>query len=118
MKLLTAQEINTLVSGIGLDYAYYQFPEGTEQPTPFICFYISNSNDMGADNSNYCKIRQLVIELYTDNKDYEKEAAVETALTNAGLVYQTEETYLDSERMYMVAYTAQIIFTEVSNNGE
>lgn len=109
---MTAQEINTLVASIGLDYAYYQFPEGTSQAPPFICFYISNSDDLGADNINYVKIRQLVIELYTDNKDYDQEAAVEEALKDAGLFYQTDESYIESERLYMVTYTAEIIFVE------
>ncbi len=115
---MTAHEINTLVASLGLNYAYYEFPEGTAVATPFICFYIERSDDFAGDNINLVKIRQLVIELYTDNKDYELEAAVEAALKNAGLYYQTEETYLDGERMFMVTYTASIIFTEEENNGE
>lgn len=114
---MTAQQIKTLVSSIGLPYAYYQFPEGTAQAPPFICFYISRSDDLSADNINFTKIRQLVIELYTNNKDYVKEAAVEAVLTNAGLFFQTDESYIDTERMYMVTYTSEIIFEENYNNG-
>lgn len=106
-----------MVAGIGLPYAYYQFPEGTEQACPFICFYFTNSNDLAADDTNYQKIRPLAIELYTDNKDFTTEAAVESALNSNGLVYAREETYLDSERMYMVTYTTEIVITEEINNG-
>ncbi len=109
---MTAQEINELIALIGLPYAYYQFPEGTEQPTPFICFYLSGSNDFMADRKNYVKIRQLNIELYTDNKDYEMEAAVETVLTEHNLSYRVEESYLDSERMHMVTYISEIILKD------
>ncbi len=109
---MTAQEINELVASIGLPYAYYQFPEGTDQPAPFICFYLSGSNDFMADRKNYVKIRQLNIELYTDNKDYDTERAVEAALAEHNISYRTEESYLNSERLYMVTYMAEIILND------
>lgn len=114
---MTYKQVATMIAGIGLPYAYYQFPEGTAQACPFICFYFTNSNDLAADDTNYQKIRPLAIELYTDNKDFTTEAAVESALNRNGLVYAREETYLDSERMYMVTYTTEIVITEEINNG-
>ena len=114
---MTYKQVATMIDGIGLPYAYYQFPEGTDQACPFICFYFTNSNDLAADDTNYQKIRPLAIELYTDNKDFTTEAAVESVLNSNGLVYAREETYLDSERMYMVTYTTEIVITEEINNG-
>ena len=67
---MTIKEVATMVASIGVPYAYYQFPEGTEQATPFVCFFYSRNNDMKADDANYQKIEHLVIELYTDNKDF------------------------------------------------
>ena len=113
---MTYKEVADMVAGIGLPYAYYQFPEGTDQPCPFVCFYFTDSNDLAADNTNYQRIRQLTVELYTDNKDFEHEEAVETALNGSGLVYSRLETYIDSERMYMVAYTTEVVITEEINN--
>lgn len=98
------------MASFGLPYAYYQFPEGTEQAPPFVCFYLSGSDDLYADRTNYLKIRELAVELYTDNKDYASEQVIEAALNNAGLTFQEEETYLDSERMYLHTYITQIIF--------
>lgn len=111
---MTAREIASLVSSFGFPYAYYQFPDGTAEEPPFVCFYLSGSDDLIADNYNYSKIRSLTIELYTDNKDYSAEATIEAALTNAKIPYQTTETYIDSERLYMVTYNAEILF----NGGE
>ena len=113
---MTTKEVATMVASIGIPYAYYQFPEGTEQSCPFICFFFSSSDDLVADNTNYQPIRQLSIELYTDDKDYTTEATVETTLNTSGLVYSREETYLGSERMYMVTYTTEIVITEENNN--
>lgn len=114
---MTYKEVATMISGFGIPYAYYQFPEGTGQACPFVCFYFNSSNDLAADDTNYQKIRPLIIELYTDNKDFTTEATIEAALNSSGLVYAREETYLDSERMYMVTYMTEIVLTEEINNG-
>ena len=114
---MTFKEVATMIAGFNLPYAYYQFPEGTEQACPFVCFYFDRSNDLAADNTNYQKIRPLVIELYTDNKDFTTEATIEAALNTNGLVYAREESYIDSERMYMVTFMTEIVITEEINNG-
>ena len=114
---MTYKEVATMIAGFGLPYAYYQFPEGTDQACPFVCFYFNSSNDLAADDTNYQKIRPLVIELYTDNKDFTTEATIEAALNSSGLVYAREESYLNTERMYMVTYTTEIVITEERNNG-
>lgn len=111
---MTYQEVDALVAGLGLPYAYYQFSEKTAQPTPFICFYFGDSADFIADNINYQKIRPLLIELYTDDKDFDLEEQIETALTAAGLVYTRTEYYIGTERMYQITYTMEVII----NGGE
>lgn len=108
---MTYEQVATMVSSIGLPYAYYQFPEGTAVAPPFVCFYFEGSDDLYADDKNYQKIRPLTIELYTDNKDFSLEATVEGILTSNGLTYARNESWIDSERMNMVAYTADIIIT-------
>lgn len=108
---MTYPQIATIVASIGVPYAYYQFPEGTAVAPPFVCFYFEGSDDLYADDKNYQKIRPLTIELYTDNKDFSLEATVEGILTSNGLTYARDESWIDSERMNMVAYTADIIIT-------
>lgn len=93
-------------------YAYYQFSEDTAQPPPFICFYYSGDNDFLADNSNFKRIAVLVIELYTDEKDFALEKAVENALASNELVYSKAESYIDSEKMLMVTYETNVVITE------
>lgn len=109
---MTYRQVATMINSIGIPYAYYQFPDGTGQACPFICFFFSDSNDLAADDTNYQKIRTLNIELYTDNKDFALEETVETVLNSNGLVYDRTEEYLDSERMFMVVYTTDILVTE------
>ena len=112
---MTYQEIETLVAGIGYPNAYYQFEEGTELNPPFICFYYPGRNDAKADNSNYAPITGLTIELYTDNKDFVAEAAVEAALEAAEIVYGKQESYIESEKMYMITYNTEVLITDEEN---
>lgn len=114
---MTYKQVASMISSTGLPYAYYQFPEGTAQACPFICFYFTRSNDLAADDTNYQKIRQLAVELYTDSKDFPTEETVENVLNSNGLFYTREETYIDTERMYMVTYLTEIVITEENNNG-
>ena len=109
---MTYKQVAEMVGSIGVPYAYYQFPNNTGIAPPFVCFYFDSSNDFDADNTNYQRIRPLSIELYTENKDFTLEQTVENVLNQNGLVYSREETYLDSERMYMVTFMTEIIITE------
>lgn len=109
---MTFTEVATMIHSIGVPYAYYQFPEGTDQACPFICFYFDSSSDFSADNRNYQKIRPLSIELYTDNKDFTLEKTVEDVLSVNGFVYTREESYIDSERMYLVVFETSVAITE------
>lgn len=114
---MTYKELNTFIAGLGLPYAYNEFPDDTPQVPPFICFLFDSSNDFIADDTNYAKIRPLTIELYTAEKDFELEDTIEEALSNGGFVYTRSETYLDNEHMNMVIYETEIVITEENNNG-
>lgn len=109
---MTYKDVSAMLASFGLPYAYYQFEEETAKPPPFICFYYPRASDLLADNENYQKIRILVIELYTDEKDFELEERIEAGLTANDLVYTRQETYLDDERMFEVAYETSIVITE------
>lgn len=92
-------------------FAYYQFTQETAKEPPFICYYFTNDNDFGADNINYQAIRTAVIELYTDNKDFTLEAAVETLLKNNEMRFTKNEAYISSEKMYLVTYETEVVIS-------
>ena len=109
---MTFQEVAQMVSSIGLPFAYYQFDEDTAEPPPFIVFYYPEDFDLKADGTNYKKIESLIIELYTDNKDFAQEAAVEAVLKAHELVWSRVETYIESEKLYMVTFNTSILIEE------
>ena len=115
---MTQKEIATMVRTIGLPFAYYQFTEDTAVPPPFVCFYLESSDDAFADNSNYQRIETLNIELYSDEKDYDNEAAIEAVLFNTGLTFARNEAYIGDQKMYMVTYQSEVLITqEVESDG-
>lgn len=115
---MTYQEINTLIESIGVPSAYYQFTADTAVPPPFICFYFDYDSDLFADNLNYQKVGHLIVELYTDAKDFDLEARVESVLNRAGIAYARNEMPIDSEKMYLVTFSTNLIITqEETTNG-
>lgn len=106
---MTRAEINTLLKGVGVPTVYHHFREGTGQQPPFICFYYPNDDDFKADNTHYVRVDALTVELYTDNKDFGLESTLETALLGAGVVFSKTETYIDSEKMYMIVYETEVL---------
>lgn len=112
---MTYEAIADMIASIGLPNAYDHFdPEDKNKPSgpPFICFLYPDNNDFVADDHNYVHVEQLVIELYTDNKDFDHETAIEDVLNGASLPFEKDSTWLDDERMYQTTYT-----TEVCING-
>lgn len=106
---MTYKQIASMVSSIGLSYAYYQFPEGTAQAPPFVVFFYADTDDVFADDTNYQRIATLNIELYTNEKDFATESTIEQILTNNNLTYYKEENYIDSEQMWQIAYEMEVI---------
>ena len=113
---MTTQEVATMIAGIGLPYAYDHFTD-EDKPSgpPFICFFYPNSADMMADNVNYQGITALVIELYSDNKDFTNEAAIETALTASELPWVKSEAWIETEQMFQVTYETEVLLTAPDN---
>lgn len=118
---MSTKDIATMLTSIGVPFAYHHFDDSESDITspPFIIFYYPYSSDLYADDVNYASIRQLNIELYTDEKDPELEEKVEQALLTAGLPWRWDETYITDEHMFMKAYYTQVCITEEeATNGK
>lgn len=108
---MTYQEVKTMVASIGYPYAYFEFKDGPVQ-MPFVVFYYPANQDVYADGSNYVKVEQLIIELYTSNKDFTAEAAVENVLKANNLVWTRAEKRWESENSYEVIFSTEVIINE------
>ena len=109
---MTLQEVRAMVESIGLPYCYYQFktgPNNPPPPPPFVCFFYPNSDDAMADNINYAHINALVIELYTDDRDFVLESQLEAVLIAHNLPYTWAASYIDSEQMHLTTYNTEVL---------
>ena len=106
---MTREDILEMIEDIGLPYAYYRFEEDTAQPTPFIVFFYGNNDGFFADNSNYANVEALNVELYTETRDFDQEAAVEAVLDEYGFTYNKEPAYISEERMWQIAYEMEVL---------
>lgn len=112
MTSMTYTEIAELIDSIGYPSAYYEFNDETEKAPPFIAFWYEDHNYLYADDSNYAEVTTLNIEFYDNNKNFEAEQAIEDALDAAGLTWAKAETWIDTERMYEVVYSADIVLNK------
>lgn len=109
---MTITEIATMVASMGDDYTYLSFPIGEAPSLPYNIFYYPNRDDFRADGETYQKITNLVIEHYSDEKDFSGESTIESVLDDNGLVYSKAETYIDSEKMFMITYEMEVLLDE------
>lgn len=110
---MTLQNIKSILSGItgfADKVAYRAFNVGAAPDLPFICYRCIETNNFKSDSRVYKVIQEIAIELYTDEKDPETESLVEEALNNAGLTWDKDEIYIDSENCYMITYGVSFIY--------
>ena len=89
----------------GIPFAYDHFAEGESPDPPFITFLIPGTDNFSADGVVYLKVDVVHIELYTDEKNPETEARVETVLDNHGIFYEKSEVWIEEEKLYEVLWT-------------
>lgn len=105
---MTYEEINAMIESIGVEYAYYQFPEGTAVAPPFICFYYPEQNGFFADNVNYAKQERLIIELYTKEKDFDLEDVIGEVLNENEIPFVRYESYIETEQLIMNTFESEV----------
>ena len=112
MSRLTVDELVSVLNSTGLPVSYYQFPQDKVPPLPYLIYWFPASDDFYADDKNYTKINGLRIELYQEEKDFALEQKIENTLTANGIPYVREETWLQSEEMWMVVFTTSILIPD------
>lgn len=86
--------------------AYRVFPEGDAPPLPFVVYYENGERNFPADGENYYNVKQITVELYTEQKDSAAEKKVENAIDFA--VWEKTEEYIDSEKCFQIVYYLEV----------
>ncbi len=109
---MTYDEIMVMLREAGLPLAYDHFAEGESPDPPFLVFLFPSSDNFSADGRVYQRIDALHIELYTDLKQPVLEASLETVLDRHGIFYEKTEVWIESEHLYEVLYSTEVLRTD------
>lgn len=104
-----------ILEKIGLPFAYHHFAEGESPDPPFLIYLLPASDNFAADGGVYFKANEVHIELYTDYKNPETEAKLETVLDEYGIFYEKTEVFIEAEKLYEVLYIFEM---EVTTHGK
>lgn len=95
--------VNEILSASGIPYRRGRF---THPKEPAYAVYLDDLTTDGSDDAKALILRhEITVELYEDKPDDAAEAAMEAAITAAGLHWTKEDRYwLQTEQMYQVVY--------------
>lgn len=103
------EKIEKILKDIGLPYQYHHFEEEEAVAPPFLVYLMPNTNNLVADDEVYFQTKDITIELYFDKKDLDLEKKIESSLKKNGIIWnQTEEIYIDSEKLFVIYYEFSI----------
>ena len=104
---MTQAELHAALESTGLLVAYHHFAEGSGVDPPYIVYLVSDATGWGSDERNEIKRTSYLVELYTDKKDLETQAKIESLFNVRGIRFGSVEGYIDSEKLYQVVYTIE-----------
>ena len=111
-------EFKAELEKLDIPIQYRAFSVGQAPELPYILFYEDDSDNIFADNSNWFDVLNVSCELYTDEKDIELETKLQKLLYDIEIEYNSTETYIDSENMYLKAYDVFITFDSLADVKE
>ena len=107
---MNLMEFKSELEQLEIPIQYRAFQVGHAPELPYILFYEDDSDNVFADNHNYYDVLNVACELYTDEKDIELETKLQKLLYDLEIQYNSTETYIDSENMYLKAYDVTIVY--------
>lgn len=105
---MTLPDLKGILKELNLPIAYRCFAPGQVPALPYIVYYVDEDIGFYADDTVYYEGYAVTIEVYTDQKDLQLEEKVKELLNSNELTYESYESFLDSENMYLKAYEIEI----------
>jgi len=102
--MMTLQKLYTQLKTLQLPVQYYMFQEGQAPDLPYIIYYNPSEQHANADNFTWHVSKDVIVEVYSEFKDLSLEDKLKQLFDTNKLTYTFQETYLNDERMYMLAY--------------
>lgn len=105
---MTLDELKRILDSTGLQVAYRQWEKGKAPSLPYIIYYQERTDNFTADNHVFHKEVQVSVELYSNLKNILAEQIIEKVFDENRIEWEASETYIESEKMYLVLYEITI----------
>lgn len=108
---MTPEQIEEILKEMGIPFKYHHFTQKEMQDVslPILVWIVPGTDNFFADGKTYHKIKELDIELYTDEKDWALEEKLEGILDKYGIPWQqTASEWLDTEKMWESLYEMEV----------
>lgn len=108
---MTREDIEQMLEQMEIPFRYHHFTqkEMKDVTLPIMVWNVPGTDNFFADGQVYKKIKQLDIELYTDEKDWGLEEKLENILNQHGITWQqTASEFLNSETMWESLYEMEV----------
>ena len=111
-------EIKTMLAETGVQATYSHWPEKQAPELPYICWRLPSSENFAADNKVYQQVEQLVLELYTETRDFALEKTVADVLDAHELVWDRDSSWISSEKMNETDFTVDVLIEPEAEEQE
>lgn len=103
---MTYRDLEQMLEPLGIPFALHHWEHPPNMPYGVYCD--SGTHNFAADGAVYTVIRSVMIELYIRRRDPDLEGRLEAILTAAGLYWDKDAVYIDTERFFQVAYEIEV----------
>lgn len=103
---MTHEELLNVLEPVGISWAYE--PWGTPPPPPYGVYMDEPDDPFFADDGNYFSAHRMRLEIYSTVRDPALDAKVKEALAAAGIPYETDFDYLESEALYESIFEIEV----------
>lgn len=106
---MTEKELYEGLKSLGYPVTYSHFAEGEAPELPYITYLQRGTDNFAADGIVHLEVPEYDIELYSDGKNLEAEAAISEFLTANGVYYDKQEAYIESQKMIQVVFEINLV---------
>lgn len=103
---MTNDEIAEMLNRIA-DTHYSHAPIGTA--IPFITYITEFSNNFGADDKVYQKVKSVTITAYMGSLDLHIDTEIQQALDNMNIYWTSSTDYDSDQKLYTTTYEMEVI---------
>ena len=105
---MTLAQLKSVLDGTGIPVTYRTWEIGHVPPMPYICFLATGSDNFAADGIVYHSNTHVNVELYMESIDESVMREVQDAMDAAGIYWESDIFYLDTERCYQIIYECEV----------